>query len=331
METINPTDNCFNFIRLYACINVLLYHIGWFMAVKVPVLSSLVNPINGVPVFFLISGFLIWLSIGRTKDFKSFCIKRVLRLYPELWFSIIIEVVCLLLFYEGIDIDDYLQMIILQSTVFPNHTPAAFDSYGIGSLNISLWTIPIIIQFYISIWFLYKWLDKKTIREWIIVMLLSIVCGVIIELKLLNFLPAIVNKVIGLSILSYLWMFLFGSFVAKFFSVIMPFLVNYWYVSLIALAINELYPFSVVIVPYTLIGSVLLACSIFGIAYRFKKIKIKHDVSYAIYLYHMLFVNVAIQIGYRGNVMAVVIIIALSFIFAYFSTMAVDKFYKKSS
>lgn len=316
METINPTDNCFNFIRLYACINVLLYHIGWFMAVK-------------VPVFFLISGFLIWLSIGRTKDFKSFCIKRVLRLYPELWFSIIIEVVCLLLFYEGIDIDDYLQMIILQSTVFPNHTPAAFDSYGIGSLNISLWTIPIIIQFYISIWFLYKWLDKKTIREWIIVMLLSIVCGVIIELKLLNFLPAIVNKVIGLSILSYLWMFLFGSFVAKFFSVIMPFLVNYWYVSLIALAINELYPFSVVIVPYTLIGSVLLACSIFGIAYRFKKIKIKHDVSYAIYLYHMLFVNVAIQIGYRGNVMAVVIIIALSFIFAYFSTMAVDKFYKK--
>ena len=46
------------------------------MAVKVPVLSSLVNPINGVPVFFLISGFLIWLSIGRTKDFKSFCIKR---------------------------------------------------------------------------------------------------------------------------------------------------------------------------------------------------------------------------------------------------------------
>ena len=291
------------------------------MAVKVPVLSSLVNPINGVPVFFLISGFLIWLSIGRTKDFKSFCIKRVLRLYPELWFSIIIEVVCLLLFYEGIDIDDYLQMIILQSTVFPNHTPAAFDSYGIGSLNISLWTIPIIIQFYISIWFLYKWLDKKTIREWIIVMLLSIVCGVIIELKLLNFLPAIVNKVIGLSILSYLWMFLFGSFVAKFFSVIMPFLVNYWYVSLIALAINELYPFSVVIVPYTLIGSVLLACSIFGIAYRFKKIKIKHD--------QMLFVNVAIQIGYRGNVMAVVIIIALLFIFAYFSTMAVDKFYKK--
>lgn len=117
----------------------------------------------------------------------------------------------------------------------------------------------------------------------------------------------------------------------KVFSVIMPFLVNYWYVSLIALAINELYPFSVVIVPYTLIGSVLLACSIFGIAYRFKKIKIKHDVSYAIYLYHMLFVNVAIQIGYRGNVMAVVIIIALSFIFAYFSTMAVDKFYKKSS
>lgn len=49
------------------------------MAVKVPVLSSLVNPINGVPVFFLISGFLIWLSIGRTKDFKSFCIKNQVK------------------------------------------------------------------------------------------------------------------------------------------------------------------------------------------------------------------------------------------------------------
>lgn len=42
------------------------------MAVKVPVLSSLVNPINGVPVFFLISGFLIWLSIGRTRILNHF-------------------------------------------------------------------------------------------------------------------------------------------------------------------------------------------------------------------------------------------------------------------
>lgn len=42
------------------------------MAVKVPVLSSLVNPINGVPVFFLISGFLIWLSMVEQRILNHF-------------------------------------------------------------------------------------------------------------------------------------------------------------------------------------------------------------------------------------------------------------------
>lgn len=150
-------NNCFNFIRLYACINVLLYHIDIYLNVKIPYITSLVNPINGVPVFFLLSGFLIWFSLERNNKFKPFCTKRVLRLYPELWFSIIIEILLLLILFNGAKIIDYVQIIVFQGFLLPSYSPHGFDKYGIGSLNVSLWTIPITIQFYFIIWAAYKW------------------------------------------------------------------------------------------------------------------------------------------------------------------------------
>lgn len=40
---------------------------------------------SGVVVLFAMSGFLIAASLERSKDRKEFFIKRVLRMYPELW------------------------------------------------------------------------------------------------------------------------------------------------------------------------------------------------------------------------------------------------------
>ena len=90
--------------------------------------------------------------------------------------------------------------------------------------------------------------------------------------------------------------------------------------------INEIYPSPFSIVPYSLSGVLLLACSILGIAYKFKQIRIKKDISYPVYLYHMLFVNAAIHIGYRGNWLAALMVIILTFILAYLSTLFVEKY-----
>lgn len=314
--------NCFNFIRLYACINVLLFHMGSSMNYKIPFLNSLVNPINGVPVFFLLSGFLIWLSLDRNFKFKHFYTKRILRLFPELWISIAIEFVFLLSLYSGPNITDYLQILLFQGLTLSPYTPNAFKYYGIGSLNPSLWTIPIIIQFYIIIWFVYRWLKKKSLITWIIILSFLIGTSALFTANIQRNMPHYIQSLIGISACYYLWIFFIGCFIAKYFYKLVPILTKFWYISLISLIIIEMYPLPTKsIVPYSFSGIILLALSVFGLGYKFPKIRIETDISYAVYLYHMIFANALIHLGYKGNGYAVAIIIFTTFISAYISTL----------
>lgn len=50
---------------------------------------------SAIPLFFMMSAFLIWGSTGKTRNFKEHCIKRFLRIYPELWVAILIELLLL--------------------------------------------------------------------------------------------------------------------------------------------------------------------------------------------------------------------------------------------
>lgn len=83
---INRKKNCFNFIRMIAAMQVFLGHASEHLNVALPqVMRSILSCFNGVPIFFLLSGFLIWDSIGHTAGFKQYAVKRFFRVYPELW------------------------------------------------------------------------------------------------------------------------------------------------------------------------------------------------------------------------------------------------------
>lgn len=78
-------ENCLNLIRIIAALNVFYGHAMTHLNVKMPnVFTTIIGIFPGVPIFFMLSGFLIWMSIERTPTFAAYCKKRVLRLYPEL-------------------------------------------------------------------------------------------------------------------------------------------------------------------------------------------------------------------------------------------------------
>ena len=78
----------------------------------------------GVPIFFILSGFLIWNSLENTLDFKQFFSKRILRLYPELWVCLIVEILSIVLFYEKpVPVSDYVLFTFTQGTVLQFWTP----------------------------------------------------------------------------------------------------------------------------------------------------------------------------------------------------------------
>ena len=326
-KNFNRRDNCFNLIRIYACVNVLVIHLALYLGVKVPVINDLCCELNSVPVFFLISGFLIWMSLERNNNFKQFCKKRILRLFPELWTSIVIEIILLLCLYYGPTFWDYVRLIIFQGLLYPPHTPPAFDNYGMGVLNGSLWTIPVTIQFYLIIWALYKWLKDKSKLVWLGILFLSLVIGALFEARLQTCLPTIIQ--IPISIGHDFWIFFIGCFLAKYFDEYIPILAKYWYIPFVGLIFYEITTWQTAdIVHYSLTGVFLLAMFIFGFAYRFPNITLKTDISYAVYLYHMIFINAAVQLGYRGNGYAAIVVVLLILISSYFSTIFISRLTK---
>ena len=65
--------DCLNLIRLLAAFQVLYGHTLAHMNIDVsPVLGEFINFFSGVPIFFTMSGFLIWWSIGRSKSFEEY-------------------------------------------------------------------------------------------------------------------------------------------------------------------------------------------------------------------------------------------------------------------
>ena len=63
---------------------------------------------------------------------------------------------------------------------------------------------------------------------------------------------------------------------------------------------------------YNVFGSMLMAPAMIGFAYACPKLAIKYDISYGIYIYHMIVVNVFIELGYTGKMIYVILALALS-------------------
>lgn len=64
-EKIEFRNNGLNLFRLLAALQVLQGHaVAHLSLQRVPVLSDFIAFFSGVPIFFTLSGFLIWKSIG---------------------------------------------------------------------------------------------------------------------------------------------------------------------------------------------------------------------------------------------------------------------------
>ncbi len=81
---------------------VLLFHYttkyGKLYGHDYPVLFQVPWGHYGVQLFFIISGFVIFMTLDRTKNAPDFVISRFSRLYPVYWFSILLTSFALMLF-----------------------------------------------------------------------------------------------------------------------------------------------------------------------------------------------------------------------------------------
>ena len=149
----------------------------------IPILGDFINFFYGVPIFFTMSGFLIWWSIGRSKSFGEYLKKRFWRIFPELWVAVAIELIVLIcLYHKPINWLQFGAFAITQSTVFQFWTPDCLSGYGCGCPNGSLWTICVLIQFYFFAYFVYKALHGRKTWVWLITFVASLGVSMMVPL-----------------------------------------------------------------------------------------------------------------------------------------------------
>lgn len=149
--------NNFNLLRLGAAFGVVLLHLALMLWGEHSALGKTVFSLYaffpGVPVFFIISGFLISGSFLKRPQVVPYLLNRFLRIWPALALSTCVTAG--LMAYFGIG---SLSWFINQlSVLFIQHVPATvlpFVGRGGMTPNAALWTIPIEAKFYLLVPFL---------------------------------------------------------------------------------------------------------------------------------------------------------------------------------
>ena len=314
--------NCLNFVKLLAAFQVAAGHLTQHLE---PPMGELAQRylyfFRGVPVFFAVSGFLIWFSIARSASCGQYLVKRFKRIYPELWLAVAIELLVLVSSYRDWNAKDLLLFALGQGSVFQFWTPASLRGYGVGTPNGTLWTICVTIQFYLAAWPFYRLMHGKRMRAWVSGWFVS--CGGSIVFQWV-FESALgretLTKLYGQTLIRYFWLFYVGMFVAEWYERVLPLCVKYAWVFLLA-AMCFFHTSADIYAGYYVFWSLFLILGALGFAYRFPQIQIKTDISYGLFLYQMTVVNFFVSHGWTGTWSVTIAAAVLSLLAALASTL----------
>jgi len=139
--------------------------------------------ITGVDLFFIISGFVIFMTIKKVSVTFEFCINRFTRLFPTYWTCVTFTF--LLISLAGIFSRDFSNISVVQ--YFANLTMVQYYM-GVGDLDGPYWTMLVELLFYISIGILFTVKKLKYIFPIGITILLA---GILNDLLVARYVPIV--------------------------------------------------------------------------------------------------------------------------------------------
>jgi peptidoglycan/LPS O-acetylase OafA/YrhL len=333
-HTFNLQNNNFDLIRLFAALQVAIIHTIAHLDLDIHI--PLLEYFPGVPIFFFVSGFLISLSFERNSNYKIYAQNRVLRIYPALIVCFIVSIASVLLSGFELKFDfNFFKWMGAQLTFLQFYNPDFLRNYGVGTLNGSLWTIPVELAFYLFLPFIY-YLGNK-INNLDIVLGVSLVISIFVaafyQLYKPQYEEEVWFKLIGVSLFPFLWMFMIGVFFQRkweYIEILIKGKFILWFAIFIITAVSSPYVWflnasnqpSVI---YFLI--LVLFISSFAIHKngRWSKVLRDYDLSYGVYIYHMIVVNFMLAMGSYGNGHHFVVAFVAIFILSLISWKFVEK------
>ncbi len=125
----------------------------------------------GVHLFFMISGFVILMTLEQTQNGLDFVVSRFARLYPGYWLSVIFNMALAIFYQFPMTLKDTsVKEVILNFTMLQG-------AFGTGILDSVYWTLQVELFFYAVMFCFYqlRWLQKieSVAIGWLVVKMIS--------------------------------------------------------------------------------------------------------------------------------------------------------------
>lgn len=328
--------NAFDILRYIGAFIVVFSHSCKHFGLEKPIWSLFfTDGATGVMMFFAMTGFVIMpayeRSVQKENSLRVFYWNRLIRLYPALWASFILitlvnaSVIGVNIFRPG-----YLKY------MFDYCILAKGGGFGDGLTNGVLWTIPADIIYYLLTPLIWKLLRDKKTWVWLLVIfafwLLNVFDTRIISAA--SRIPVIGSRIMPSFPLFFIYEFLIGSFLYFKKDTILAWFMNHEAASYLCLVgFTVLFVFyrytSISVLPQASgihspwLG--LMACPLTIImAYTLKPKRLKIDLSYGVFLNHMIVIGTAVFLGVQG-ITGVVIAVVITPVLAYLSARFIEK------
>jgi peptidoglycan/LPS O-acetylase OafA/YrhL len=336
---INNKKNNFDFLRLLLAVIVAIVHLS--VLSKVEFLSGINTYLSsGVAVdsFFVISGFLIFMSYESSKSITNYISKRLRRIFPG---YIAVILFCSVIFYFAstksglfnyfnLEYIKYIVFNVLTLNFLQPTLPGVFENNQLQAVNGALWTIKIEVMFYMVVP-LIAYIITKSNKLFVIVTIyiLSILysygmiylnanTGLEIFIKLERQLPGqLAFFISGAAIYYFYRYFYMKRFKLLALSLVILLINNY---------ITEVYMFY----PASLAIIVLFFATIFKYLGNFGQYG---DLSFGVYIWHFPIIQIMLSYNLFSNqLIGVGMFITCTFIASYISWHLIEKrFLFKSS
>lgn len=151
--------NNFDLLRLLFAGTVCLVHAHQLSGYKeLRVIAGFLSSAVAVKAFFVVSGFLIFMSFERSSSLVSYASKRARRIYPA-YFTVVMLCAIGLLLVSSKTAGDYFSFAwvkyVLANLTFLNFLqltlPGVFEANKLTAVNGALWTLKIEVMFYVTV------------------------------------------------------------------------------------------------------------------------------------------------------------------------------------